>query len=130
MRIWKFVSSKHWGGTYVFVLFLFLAGLVFFSQFASFLEWIRDTSSCSMNTCLLLIIIDRMIHAALKQIAVVIQLFKSTDIYLCVGGNYWKFCCFQGAQLLSQESQCSEKKTCSLEYLVMRGYEETASPPP
>lgn len=130
MRIWKFVSSKHWSGTCVFVLFLFLAGLVFFSQFASFLEWIRDTSSCSMNTCLLLIIIDRMIHAALKQIAVVIQLFKSTDIYLCVGENYWNFCCFQGAQLLSQESQCSEKKTCSLNSLVMRGYEETASPPP
>lgn len=129
MRIWKFVSSKHWSGTYVFVLFLFLAGLVFFSQFASFLEWIRDTSSCSMNTCLLLIIIDRMIHAALKQIAVEIQLL-SPLIYICVGGNNWKFCCVQGAQLLSQESQCSEKKTCSLEYLVMRGYREPASPPP
>lgn len=37
-----------------------------------------------MNTCLLLIIINRMIHVALKQLPVV-QLLKSTVIFLCGG---------------------------------------------
>lgn len=112
MRIWKIVSrSKHWCRTYICLL---LISGCFFSQFASFLEWIRDTSSCSMNTCLLLIIINRMIHVALKQLPVV-QLLKSTVIFLCGGENSWKFCCFHRAlETWKLEPQCTEKETCCL----------------